>query len=91
MHAPTRLTTLREHEHGGCVPHVVLDDLGDPVGRITLTNIVRGSFQSCHVGYWVSRSHQRRGLASAAAAEMVRIAGRWQAHVLHQVVDRSAG
>ena len=123
---------LGEHEHGRCLPHVVLDDLGEPVGRITLTNVVRGAFQSCHVGYWVSRSHQRRGLATAAVGEMVRIAftelglhrvqadtltdniasqtvlarngfvriglapdylriaGRWQDHVLHQVVDPSA-
>ncbi len=36
------------------------------VGRISLTDVVRGAFQNGHVGYWIARDHQARGLATAA-------------------------
>jgi ribosomal-protein-alanine N-acetyltransferase len=123
---------LRQHQQDRCLPHVILDELGDVVGRITLNEIVRGPFQSCSLGYWVSASHQGRGLATAAVREIVgvafddlglhrvqagtlrdnlrsqrvlertgfvrfglaeaylRIAGRWQDHVLFQRVDPAA-
>jgi ribosomal-protein-alanine N-acetyltransferase len=106
-------------------PRVILDD-GCVVGRINLTDIVRGAFMSCHLGYWVAESSNGRGLASRAVDEVVtyafgelglhrvqagtllhnlpsqrvlerngfarfglapkylRIAGRWQDHVLFQ-------
>jgi ribosomal-protein-alanine N-acetyltransferase len=35
------------------------------VGRINLTNIVRGVLASGSLGYWVDHAHLRRGLASA--------------------------
>ncbi len=38
------------------------------VGRVNLTNIVRGAFQNASLGYWVDHRHTRRGLASAAVA-----------------------
>lgn len=37
------------------------------VGRISLTDIVRGAFQNGHLGYWVAEEFQGRGLATAAA------------------------
>lgn len=37
------------------------------VGRISLTDIVRGAFQNGHLGYWVAEDFQGRGLATAAA------------------------
>ncbi len=123
---------LRQHQQGRSLPHVVLDELGDVVGRITLSEIVRGPFQSCSLGYWVSASHQGRGLATAAVRDIVglafdelglhrvqagtlrdnlrsqrvlertgfvrfglaeaylRIAGRWQDHVLFQLINPAA-
>jgi [ribosomal protein S5]-alanine N-acetyltransferase len=102
-------------------------------GRITLNNIVRGAFQSCDLGYWVSEAANSRGLATGAVREMTRlafselglhriqaatmphnaasqnvlarsgftgigmapasllIAGRWQDHLLFQVVADAAG
>lgn len=36
--------------------------------------VVRGAFQSAHLGYWVDRGHNGRGVATAAVAEVVRIA-----------------
>lgn len=67
-------TDLQQHEQGSKLPHVILDDSGCLVGRITLNGIVRGPFQSCSMGYWVSASHNGRGLATKAVREIVRVA-----------------
>jgi ribosomal-protein-alanine N-acetyltransferase len=65
---------LEKHRQGTSLPHVILDDFGGVVGRITLNGIVRGAFQSCSLGYWLSASHNGRGLASTAVDEMKRVA-----------------
>lgn len=116
---------LAEHEAGRCVPFVVLHD-GELVGRVTVNDVVRGPFQSAHLGYFVAQSVNGRGVATAAVAQVLgraftdlglhrlqaatlltnaasqavlrrngferigiarnylRIAGRWQDHVLFQ-------
>ena len=64
---------LHDHKRGTRVPHVIVD--GELiVGRITLSNIVRGAFQSCNVGYWVDGGHNGLGFASAAVREIVDLA-----------------
>jgi ribosomal-protein-alanine N-acetyltransferase len=120
---------LELHRLGLGVPHVVLDDGGEVVGRVTLSNVVRGAFQSCSVGYWIQSAANGRGHATAAvrtmlgiafstlrlhrveagtllhntasqrvlerngftryglAPQYLRIAGRWQDHVLFQVLN----
>ena len=65
---------LQRYRQGSVLPHVVLDESGSVVGRITLTSIVRGPFQSCTVGYWLSERSTGRGLATAAVADIKRIA-----------------
>ncbi|NES16504.1 MULTISPECIES: GNAT family N-acetyltransferase [Micromonospora] len=124
---------LQQYELGSKLPHVILDDVGRVIGRITLSGIVRGPFQSCALGYWVSAGHNGRGFATRAVGEIVRvafeelglhrvqaetllhnggsqwvlrrngfvpfgiapeylhIAGRWQDHVMYQVVRAAAG
>ena len=62
-----------EHERGITVPSVILND-GRVVGRVTLSNIVRGPFQSCNLGYWVDSGHNGRGLGTAAVREIVELA-----------------
>jgi ribosomal-protein-alanine N-acetyltransferase len=121
---------LIEHQRGITVPNVILND-GRIVGRVTLSNIVRGPFQSCNLGCWVDSGHNGRGLGTAAVREIVdlafgplglhrveaatlghnigsqrvlerngfipfgtapaylKIAGRWQDHVLYQAVHHS--
>jgi [ribosomal protein S5]-alanine N-acetyltransferase len=120
---------LEQHRRGLAVPHVVLDDGGEVVGRVSLNNVVRGAFESCSVGYWIRSAANGRGHATAAVAQMLRtafddlglhrveagtlvhntasqrvlerngfvrfglapqylrIAGRWQDHVLFQVLN----
>ena len=64
---------LAKYNEGAVLPHVVLD--GDRVvGRITITNIVRGPLLSGNLGYWINQSDNGRGLASAAVAELIRTA-----------------
>ena len=65
---------LEHHVQGSALPHVILDHARRVVGRITLNGIVRGPFQSCSMGYWVSAAVNGRGLATAAVQEIKRAA-----------------
>ena len=65
---------LDRHAFGMTLPHVILDESGQVVGGIALNGIVRGSVQSCHVGYWVAAAHNGRGVATAAVREIKRVA-----------------
>jgi len=64
---------LLDYERGVTSPHVILDD-DCVVGRVTLSNVVRGPFQSCNLGYWVDAAHNGRGLGSASVREIVDLA-----------------
>lgn len=60
---------LRDRADGASVPLAILDPDGRIAGRLNINNIVRGALQSASIGYWVSRSHNGRGLASGAVSE----------------------
>ena len=121
---------LAQHEQGTAQPNVILDSSGEVVGRITLSGIVRGPFQSGNLGYWLNQADTGRGLATGAVRDIIRvafdelglhriqagtlvhntrsqrilertgfirfglapeylnIAGRWQDHVLFQLINR---
>jgi len=50
--------------------YAILD--GDVLaGVISLSNLVRGPFQSAQLGYWVDETRTGRGLATRALAELV--------------------
>ncbi|KUL40604.1 GNAT family N-acetyltransferase [Actinoplanes awajinensis] len=66
----------------GSLPHVILDD-GEIAGRVNLNNIVRGPFQSSSLGYWVAADRAGRGLATAAVAQILRLA--FTDYALHRV------
>jgi ribosomal-protein-alanine N-acetyltransferase len=52
---------------GSDVPWVLTD--GEAiVGLMTLSGIVRGPFLSAHLGYWVDKDYNGRGIGSAAVA-----------------------
>jgi ribosomal-protein-alanine N-acetyltransferase len=40
----------------------------EPIGSISITNIVRGRFQSANLGYSVDEAHQGKGIATQAVA-----------------------
>ena len=65
---------LARHEQGTSLPHVILGGSGRVAGRITLNGIVRGPFQSCSMGYWVSAADTGHGLATQAVRGIIRVA-----------------
>jgi len=67
-------SALARYRQGSILPCVILDESGQVAGRITLNEIVRGPFQSCHVGYWLSAAAGGRGLATTAVREICGIA-----------------
>lgn len=67
-------SALDQCEQGSTLPHVILDGAGRLVGRITLSQIVRGPFQSCSLGYWVAAKDNGRGLATSAVRCVLRVA-----------------
>ena len=64
---------LRAHADGAAVPLTILGD-GRIVGRVTLSNIVRGALQSCTVGYWLAEAATGHGYATAAVAQSCELA-----------------
>ncbi len=118
---------LLRAEAGLVVPCVIEVD-GELVGQASVNDVVRGAFQSAHLGYWLSEDRTGRGIGTATVAAAVfiafdemglhrlqadtlldnvasqkvlarngfvriglaprylNIAGRWQDHVLHQVL-----
>lgn len=66
-------TALERYARGASVPLLVLEH-DQVVGRLTVDDVVRGAFQSAHLGYWVSEHVGGRGVATAAVALAVRLA-----------------
>jgi [ribosomal protein S5]-alanine N-acetyltransferase len=60
------IAQLTDRRASGAAYPFVIVAAGRVVGAINLSNVVRGAFQSCSVGYWVAREHNGRGYASAA-------------------------
>ena len=74
---------LDAYARGVMIPLAIVDADGELAGRITINGITRGAFQSASIGYWVAKSRNGRGLASAAAGEAVEIA--FRDHGLHRL------
>ena len=64
---------LARYDEQAIVPYVIVED-GHIVGRVTLSNVVRGAFQSCTLGYWLGSAHTGRGLATVAVGEIMGVA-----------------
>jgi ribosomal-protein-alanine N-acetyltransferase len=60
-----------------------LADSDEVVGQISLSEISRGAFQSCYIGYWVGRRYAGRGLMSDGLRQAVAFA--FQTLELHRV------
>jgi len=62
--------------------YVILD--GDQiVGMISMSNVVRGPFQSANLGYWVVEGHNGRGVGTRAVGLVLEAA--FQEHGLHRL------
>jgi ribosomal-protein-alanine N-acetyltransferase len=67
--AATAQSAGLEHAAAGLEPAS-----GRLIGRVALSGIERGSFQSCHLGYWVSVEYCYRGYATAAVSKNSEVA-----------------
>lgn len=50
------------------------NDMARPIGTISLTNIMRGVFQSCFLGYKIAEVHSRKGYMTEALFEILQYA-----------------
>jgi [ribosomal protein S5]-alanine N-acetyltransferase len=64
---------LARHDEGTVMPYVIVEQ-GQIIGRVTLSNVVRGGFQSCNLGYWVGSAHNGRGFATGAVRDIMGVA-----------------
>ncbi|MCU1602867.1 MAG: putative ribosomal-protein-alanine N-acetyltransferase [Frankiales bacterium] len=60
----------RESRAGRQLPFAVMVN-GSLVGQVTVSNVVRGAFQSASVGYWVDREVAGRGVMPTALGLVV--------------------
>lgn len=65
---------LARYGEGTHLPCVICDESGQVAGQINLNDIVRGAFQSGTLGYWLGAEFNGRGLAAAAARDVIRLA-----------------
>jgi [ribosomal protein S5]-alanine N-acetyltransferase len=66
-----RLDEVEERRLKGAGDVYAILDGEEIAGTISLSNVVRGAFQSANVGYWVDRARNGRGLASRAVGAVV--------------------
>lgn len=67
---------------GSSLPHAIIED-GRIIGRVNLSNVVRGAFQSANLGYWVAADAAGRGVAGIAVAAVLEAA--FLTYGLHRV------
>ena len=66
------LATLEDERAAGTREQFgVWTEAGDLAGYVSLSQIFRGAFLSCYLGYAIDRDHTGRGLATAAVAGAV--------------------
>jgi ribosomal-protein-alanine N-acetyltransferase len=57
------LAAIREFRLGASLCLVILDrDENEVLGVCNYTNIIRGTFEACHLGYGLAEKHQGKGL-----------------------------
>ncbi|MET0990384.1 MAG: GNAT family protein [Glaciihabitans sp.] len=62
---------LNSHAAGSLLP-LVLTTPREIIGRVTLSGITRGVFQSAALGYWIDSSFEGRGVMTAALRSVIR-------------------
>jgi [ribosomal protein S5]-alanine N-acetyltransferase len=69
-----RLSSVERDRAAGCAYRFLILEDDELAGEVSLTNVVRRSFQSANLGYWVAAEHCGRGVASAAVAAICEFA-----------------
>ena len=69
-----RITATRRRTRADETYSYAIELDGVLVGTLTISDVLRGSFQSAHLGYWVSRPANGRGVATAAVAAAIDLA-----------------
>ncbi|MGB3375691.1 MAG: GNAT family N-acetyltransferase [Microbacterium sp.] len=64
---------LAAREEGAALP-LVLTDGPQILGRVNLSGIIRGAFQSANIGYWIDARCAGQGLMTAAVGTVAQIA-----------------
>lgn len=66
--AAERLCAMAHHNASGNAVHflLILTETGEMAGECNFTNIVRGPFQACHLGFSVVKRFEGRGLIHEA-------------------------
>ena len=65
-----RLVQVERDRAAGTSFRFLILEGGELAGEVSLTNLVRRSFQSANVGYWVAGERCGRGVATAAVAAL---------------------
>lgn len=65
---------LEQYRIGSSVPFLITSETDEVLGRITISGITRGAFQSCALGYWIRQRSLRQGHTSRAVAQAVKYA-----------------
>lgn len=66
-----RIDVVRRRARAGTSYSFCIELDGAVVGTLTISDVIRSGFQSAHLGYWVSRPVNGRGVATAAVAVAV--------------------
>jgi ribosomal-protein-alanine N-acetyltransferase len=66
QHEVVRSALADEENDRGYTYGLVIQETGELVGRLRLSNIVRGAFQNAYLGYWLDEEHNGRGLMTEA-------------------------
>lgn len=65
---------IAEHNRGQNYMFLIFNDTEELVGRINITDIIRGPLQKGEVGYRIGEKHQRKGYATEALKMLIDIA-----------------
>ncbi|NWE13076.1 GNAT family N-acetyltransferase [Pseudomonas yamanorum] len=79
-----RLETMADKTANGEALHLLIFSHGTIIGACNFSNIVRGAFQACHLGYALAESAQRLGLMQEALTAA--IAHVFNAMQLHRIM-----
>jgi ribosomal-protein-alanine N-acetyltransferase len=63
-----RLVQVERERAAGTSHRFLILEGGELAGEVSVTNVVRRSFQSANLGYWVAGERNGRGVATAAVA-----------------------